>query len=802
MPRPTGLPAALELQPPEAVPVNHCLSLLCDGDRVIYFAFTVPFTSHPADDTRARNRCLAQCALHQLATLAELARAFGLSTRTVLRARQRLEREGEAGFAPQHKSRRRHGIEDPEILQRAAQMLASGTSLRQTARELDLCYATLRTYRLQGLLPAVAADPPPASPAPAPAAGPASQTPGQPAAGTPVADAPPAPAEPLATPTGLDREQRNRRDAQAPQGRATHDTQGRVEASLGLLAEREPRFEAPASAVAGGGVLAALPALLAEGLLAHRGLLRLPPGYFGVRSILLTLAFLLLLRVQRAERLGYEQPGEWGQLLGLDRCPCPRTLRRRLRQLVADPEALAAWRGALAQGWSEQDADAVATLYVDGHVQVYTGQGQLPKQFVPRQKLCLPGATSYWVNALGGAPLLCVHKAVDSSLVAEIRDGIVPRLEALGLLGGAADAQRPRLTLVFDREGWSPALFAELRRQGIAVISWRKGAQTERWPAQEFLPASLPLPGPLGVIRLEGRAAERAVELGPHGRVREIRFWIDRRLPLAGRHGAPRKPQPRSGEPRPGQRQPSAITTHPSLPLEQVAGLLRSRWTQENFFKYMRQEFGLDTLADRTLEDVDADERVVNPAWRFLNNALARRRAQLGTLHRRLAEAPRGSEQASGLKEQVATVTRYLEGLQTARQEVDHYVRAGDLPEEQRLKALAEPMRELLDAVRMIAYRAETRLAGAVAPGLSRPETARLLVKALFRSDASLLPDPDAGTLTVRLMHQASRGRDIALAPLLKELNQTRTVYPGTNLRLVYEILPTDPDEADGPAAS
>ena len=98
---------------------------------------------------------------------------------------------------------------------------------------------------------------------------------------------------------------------------------------------------------------------MAEGLLAHRGLLRLPPGYFGVRSILLTLAFLLLLRVQRAERLGYEQPGEWGQLLG-DRCPCPRTLRRRLRQRTRRR-----WRPG-AERWrraGEQDADA--------------GQGQL-----------------------------------------------------------------------------------------------------------------------------------------------------------------------------------------------------------------------------------------------------------------------------------------------------------------------------------------------------------------------------------------------------------------------------------------
>ena len=75
-----------------------------------------------------------------------------------------------------------------------------------------------------------------------------------------------------------------------------------------------------------------------------------------------------------------------------------------------------------------------------------------------------------------------------------------------------------------------------------------------------------------------------------------------------------------------------------------------------------------------------------------------------------------------------------------------------------------------------------------------------LTVKALFRSDVSLLREPSADALTVRLMHQASRGQDFALAPLLEELNQIRTLYPGTHLRLVYEIFPTDRDAADGPA--
>ena len=105
----------------------------------------------------------------------------------------------------------------------------------------------------------------------------------------------------------------------------------------------------------------------------------------------------------------------------------------------------------------------------------------------------------------------------------------------------------------------------------------------------------------------------------------------------------------------------------------------------------------------------------------------------------------------------------------------------------------------LTDTLRLIAYRAETAMAAAVAPEPGNPDTVRSLLKALIQTDASLPPDPAAGTLTVRLLHQATRARDAALAPLLDELNQTRTVFPGTNLRLVYEILPAGPPPPPAP---
>ena len=47
------------------------------------------------------------------------------------------------------------------------------------------------------------------------------------------------------------------------------------------------------------------------------GLLRLPPGFFGARSILLTPAFMLLARARNPERPGLQAPGERGALPGI-----------------------------------------------------------------------------------------------------------------------------------------------------------------------------------------------------------------------------------------------------------------------------------------------------------------------------------------------------------------------------------------------------------------------------------------------------------------------------------------------------
>ena len=783
---------ACALQQGQALPLGSALSLFRDGPDFVYFLFTQPIASHAVDDNVGRNLCLARCALFGLATHAALAQAFDLNPRTVARAKARLQQRGEGNFVPPRKPRRRHGIEDPAALLKAAELLQSGQSLYRVAKQLEVSSSTLWNYTQEGILPASQCPPrrsaeavPDASHSPAGGVGEAAP---EPAAEAPVELV-------LAG-----KEERNRRDAQAVLGRAAHDSAGRTAASLGALHGRAPEF-APAEAVSGAGVLTALPALLGQGLLRHVGRLALPQGFYSLPSLLLLWAFLLLGRVRHAEGLRYQQPGEWGALLGLDRCPCPRTLRRRTRQL-ADCAGRADWSGALARDWSAQEPEAMATLFVDGHVQVYSGRGQLPKHFVTRQRLALPAAVSYWVQALGGAPLLCLHRQVDDGMVREIWSGIVPQLRRLGLLPEQAGADgEPSLTLVFDREGWSPQLFRELRKAGIAVVSWRKGAQAERWPQSEFRAAAIPLRTPLGEAVAEGRLAERTVELGAGCQAREIRFWIDRRLRGTGKGGQPRQPRQLAGAPSDRQRQPALVTTHPSLAAAQVAGLLRSRWTQESYFKYMRAEFGLDSLSEHALVEVEHDTWVVNPAWRAIDKALKQARDKLGHTRRKRALEPSAKTgRACQLDEQIEACDELVKGFELARQVTDEHMRAGELSEPERLQALPAPLRQLMQTLRMLAYRAETCMAAELAPELDNPDTARSLLKALFQSDASLLPDPAAGTLTVRLLHQASRAHDAALTPLLAKLNRTRTVFPGTQLRLVYEFpFSADSQRLDSP---
>ena len=554
------------------------------------------------------------------------------------------------------------------------------------------------------------------------------------------------------------------------------DVMGRIAASVGELDAVVPDFT-PALDVPNGGLLCALPALLAVGLL--EGVerhLQLPKGYYGLDSLLLLLAFMALARLASIESLRYCAPGEWGKLLGLDRVPEVRTLRAKIA-VLAQEDAPGQWSAALCERWMAAAPEQAGVLYIDGHVRVYNGsQTQLPRHYVARQRLCLRATTDYWVNAMDGQPFFVVNQVVDPGLIQVIEQEIVPRLEQRLPIQAdreplEADLLLHRFTLVFDREGYSPDFLQRMKALRIACLTYHKFPGAD-WPAEEFGPAQVHLAGGQ-VVAME--LAERGTCLSNGLWVRELRKRTER------------------------GHQTAILCTDYRSEAAPLAVAMFARWSQENFFKYAREHFGLDRLADYRTEAISEPLQVVNPDYRHLDGKV---RSATGKLTGRLAKfadmtlqepiEPKHVEpflqRKAALKEEIETLQHDLNALKARRKQTPHHITVDELPEEARFRQLSTQSKHLVDTIKMIAYRAETAMANSLREHLKRPDEARRLLRALYTTEADLLPDPDAGTLTVRLHHGANAVTDQVIEKLCEELNATETVFPRTNLRLVLKL--------------
>jgi len=571
---------------------------------------------------------------------------------------------------------------------------------------------------------------------------------------------------------------RNALDSTAALGYATTRTLERVAAAVGQMESAPPQFAA-AQDIPRGGLLLAVPALLAMGLLRHSlEMYALPRGYYGLSSILLLLAMMALGRVKSIEQLRYVAPGELGNLLGLDRVPEVRTLREKLQVLCAQKGRAAQWNAELAKQWMGLDPKAEPMFYVDGHVRVYHGEvAQLPRHYVARQKLYLRATVDYWINAFDGQPFFYVNQEIDHGLVQALGNDIVPWLEEHAPIGPEHrqrmdnDPLTPRFTIVFDREGYSPDLFETLQKRRIAVLSYHRYPGDD-WEAREFQSQAVTLPNGESV---QMKLAERGTRLPKGLWIREVR-----KLTVSGE-------------------QISLVSTHGRLEAGALAVALFARWSQENFFRYMRQNYALDRLVEIGAEEISDTEVAVNPAWQVLNREV---RKQHETLKRARAQFA-----ATSLTEPVsdAAITRFalaqgqqqetieerqrqLEEVKTKRKATPHHIPVKDLPEEVRFTRLLPERKHFIDTIKMISYRAETSMVGILREKMSRADDARALLRQICDTECDLAPDLQANTLTVTLHHLTQAAHDQALRHLCDQLNETETIFPDTQLRLSFKV--------------
>jgi transposase len=536
----------------------------------------------------------------------------------------------------------------------------------------------------------------------------------------------------------------------------------RLMAYLGLLDDAAPLFGSRAN-VPGAGVLLALPALVHSGVFecAQNIYGSLGPAFYGLRTSLLTLLLMALWRIKRPEGLKEHSPTDLGRVLGLDRAPEVKTLRRKLARLAAVRRA-AQFGQALAQRRVALRGQALGFLYIDGHVRVYHGQHRLPKAHVARMRLSMPATTDYWVNDSAGDPLFVVTAEANAGLV-KMLPGLLQEVRAL--------VGPRRVTVVFDRGGYSPKGFKQILDADFDLLTYRKG-RFRRVGRSQFQDHRATIDGRPVTYRL----ADQHVRL-PRGtlRLRQVT-----RLAEDG-HQTP------------------VLTSREDLSAVEVAYHMFERWRQENFFKYLRDEYALDALVEHTVEPDDPTRQVPNPAWAAADAQVRQAWAQLERLQaeyglealtnpEQVRRTMRGFKIAQGkLGQQIDHAWQKLTDLKAKRDKVPRRVPVQLLAPAGAVVKLAPERKHLTNLIKMVAYQAESALVQTVAPYYRRvQDEGRTLVQSALASAADLEVTKDRLHVTLAPLSSAHRTR--AIAELCDQLNQTQTVFPGSRLRLCYAI--------------
>jgi len=548
----------------------------------------------------------------------------------------------------------------------------------------------------------------------------------------------------------------------------------RMFAALGLGSGSQVCFE-PCQSLEYGGVLFLIPFLLANGLLSYKKhYSQRDGGYYNFDQALLTFALMLLCRIKTLEQLKHIQPGEFGKLMGLDRSPEAKCLRGMFKELFLQKKA-EQWGVNLAEDWINDEQPGI--YYIDGHLLAYHGHlANLGKKHSSRQRLCVPGMMEFWVNNAQGMPYFFVTGQVNEKLQQAIEERIVPQLNVLSQntiqnKAHFTNENEPAYTLVFDREAYSPAFFAKLWiLYHVAVITYNKNVK-DKWDENDF--DDFETITDIGTVKMKLKEK--------HFEVNGVKMREIRKLTSSGH-------------------QTSIITSNPVLSTNLIAIYMFARWTQENFFRYMRQEYGIDKIMEYGVDEIDNNVKVVNREYsnltyllKKIREKIARRKAILFQLieeniNTPLEDTGKSIRKQLKIKEELNSLAEEEGEAIAQRKKIPYYISIAQMPDDTRYNKLKTESKHLQNIVKMICYRADTAFANILAPYYNKSnDEIRALVKSIIFCKADLEPDYINNTLSVTLYSLATPRDNHAVKNTCELLNDTETEFPRTNLRLIYK---------------
>ncbi len=752
----------IPLNETEAAPFTIHINGRCnyreEGEMRVVFANGIPLFHYAKADKAADHYAMIHLVESGLASQQEVASAFGCSRLTVLRSRKKFEQGGVSALVPKKTGPRDGSKINRAKFRRIVVLKKKGLTNVAIASRLGLKEDAVRkALKRMGWSPPKAAQQ---------LALPLEQGPSQIALSQQnvevqtVCEVEPDVSSLLSAAEAKENEEVIGSYDTDPSNRAID----RAFARLGFLEDAAPLFRNGEN-IPGAGVLLAIPALTESGVLdtGRKVYGSLGASFYGLRTILLTLVLMALLRIKRPEGLKEYSPVDLGRLLGLDRACEVKTLRRKLDCLAAKNKA-EIFGQELAKTRLEKRESAIGFLYLDGHVRVYNGKRKLSKAYVTQRRLAMPATTDYWINDQEGEPILVITAPANEGLV-KMLEPIVEEIK--GLIG-----EDRRLCIVFDRGGWSPKLFQKLVKDGVDIVTYRKG-KTDLIPEKSFYPMAEEIEG----RKVEYKLHDRSVAL------LDGKLWVRQVSRL-----------------NPSGHQTHIITSRQDLSPVTIAYRMFERWRQENFFKYMSAEYALDALVDYGVEGDDIERLVPNPKRKEINRQRAKIKAKreeleqeygLNALNNEEVRRPsmRGFKIAnSAIGRKIETLRRQEIELKALYEKVAPKVPLKTTLDNESAYRLKKEKKHLTDLLKMVAYQAETDLLGLIRSDYARSDDeGRTLIQTLLNNSGDL--EITANEIRITLNPLSSPHRSNAVGVLCEKLNTINTIFPGSkDLRIVYGV--------------
>jgi hypothetical protein len=664
--------------------VNDRVLFRTEGTRRVISVHGIVFAHYDVTDRAAEAYAMISLFESGYAHQNDIARCFGYSTRALRRYQKRVEVDGLAGLAnprgrPPIKSSDRN---KPKQLDRTILHLkAQGLSNRVVAGRIGVDERTIRRHlrRLGWVEPSSESLP----------------------FGPEISERQTAVATAVPTPsTVLSDCNARRKDEEAVIDPAPKSfdldpldrSMDRLLASMGALEDAAPLF-ASATNVPRAGVLLAIPALVSSGLLtiARKIYGGLGPAFYGLRTTLVAYVLLALLRIPRPESLKEYAPEDLGHIVGLDRMPEVKTLRRKLARLAQMKKSRELGRE-LAQRRVKERGNLFGFLYVDGHVRAYHGKHNIAKAFDTRRRLAVPATTDYWINDKKGDPLFVVTAEANASMTQMLESILEEVRKVVG--------SERRITVVFDRGGWKPRLFQKLIEMNFDILTYRKG-RVRHISEKRFV---------LRKARLDGRSVRYLLHDQPVRFLKgKLRLRQVTRLTDSG-HQTP------------------VLTSRWDLRDIVVAYRMFERWRQENFFKYMRQEFLIDALADYEVEPDDPARLISNPARRKMDKqiraartAFARLQQEYGStaldyLEGRTATMRQFTSEEKRIHREIKDAADRIAVLVARRKLLPKHIPLAESKQDQGFVKLSTERKYLTNVLKMVAYQIESDLLNVFVP--------------------------------------------------------------------------------------